>query len=118
MVISVLKENQQKQFTARELAVEICKRYTIYAKNKLESSEKLTNETDLIGQVTAEIGSQKPLLMKKNKHIKTSAGKPRKYYWVQNISQIEQDEIDVISKDETDFQGSLKQKFYSGEKTD
>lgn len=106
MVISVLKENQKAQFTARELAVEICKRYTTYAKNKLESSGKLTNENDLIGQVAAEIGSQKPLLMKKNKHIKISAGKPRKYYWVQNITQTEQNEIDILSKNGTDLQSS------------
>ncbi|WP_437891431.1 COG2958 family protein [Phytobacter sp. V91] len=106
MVISVLKENQKTQFTARELAVEICKRYTTYAKNKLESSGKLTGENDLIGQVAAEIGSQKPLLMKKNQHIKTSAGKPRKYYWVQDISQADQDEINLLPKDENDFQDS------------
>lgn len=104
MVISVLKENQETQFTARALAVEICKCYTTYAKNKFESSDKLTNENDLIAQIAAEIGSQKPALMKKTQHIRTSAGKPRKYYWNKNISDDEQLKIGTPYNDKADFQ--------------
>ncbi|MEQ5053746.1 HrgA protein [Klebsiella michiganensis] len=101
-VISILKEQPETQFTARELAGEICKRYELYAKNKMKSSTQLMDEEHLINQVAAEIGSQKTQLLKKSEHIKTTAGKPRKYYWVSKIKSNEQLSHHIVSVNSID----------------
>ena len=45
------------------------------------SSQALETDADLLQQLVAEIGSQRPRLQKKHPNLKTTEGRPRKYYF-------------------------------------
>ena len=44
-------------------------------------SQALETDADLLQQLVAEIGSQRPRLQKKHPGLKTTEGRPRKYYF-------------------------------------
>lgn len=51
------------------------------AQAKLETSSFLQTNTELRNQLVAEIGANRPAWQKKHPELKTTADKPRKYYW-------------------------------------
>ncbi|HFI6409751.1 TPA: hypothetical protein ACGR30_004718, partial [Escherichia coli] len=75
MTLFVLKASPNVPFTARQLAIKVCESFPEYAEKKLASSEHLSSVEDLISQVAAEIGAQRPSLVKRNAHINVTAGK-------------------------------------------
>lgn len=80
-VIEFLKENEGVQFTAREIAEALVERYPQAFQEKMELSARLQNGTDLLQQITAEIGARRPQIQKKCPQIDTSEGRPRKYFF-------------------------------------
>lgn len=55
----------------------------------------LDNETALLQQIVAEIGSQRPRLQKRHPGVKTTEGRPRKYYYTE---QSDADEVEDIEQ--------------------
>jgi uncharacterized protein len=49
----------------------------------------IKTDADLIQQIIAEIGSQRPALQKKNPQLKTTESRPRQYYWSDKSDQAE-----------------------------
>ncbi|CAM7559395.1 HrgA protein [Citrobacter freundii] len=101
-VFSLLRASPNVPFTARQLAIKVCKSFPEYAEKKLISSENLSSNEDLISQVAAEIGAQGTSLVKKNAHVNVTAGKPRKYLWVEDEVEGLQQSNDVFVTDNAD----------------
>lgn len=101
-VVQFLQANLDKKFTAREIGQWVCDSYPDECHRKKERStakvSPINSEGALIQQIAAEIGSQRPRLQKRNSKIKTTEGRPRKYYYTPSsdndeINQIEANEL-------------------------
>lgn len=83
LVIGFLNERREQKFTARQIAE------WIFATCPEECQEKRSNsrgdyiktDADLVQQLIAEISSQRPRLQKRHPELKTTEGRPRKYYY-------------------------------------
>lgn len=95
-VVDFLRKNPDSKFTTRQLAEWIFQTYPDECRQKQLNSKavvsKLNTDSALIGQIAAEISSQGQQLQKKNPQIKTTEGRPRKYYFT---SQTDRDEVDT-----------------------
>lgn len=92
VVIEYLRENQNQKFTARDLANWIYSNYPTECQEKLERSNNIKSSDALIQQIVREIASQRPRLQKRHKELKTTEGRPRKYYYTE---QSETEEVTV-----------------------
>lgn len=96
VVAEYLQANPENKYTARQLAEWVYKTYPAECKIKQERSKAsinpLTTDTALIQQVVADIGARRPHLEKKYVNIKTTEGRPRKYYFTLKS---DKDEIEV-----------------------
>ena len=81
VVFSYLKERPEEKLTARQIAEWIFSAYPDECQAKKNSSHNVTTDADLLQQLVAEIGSQRPRLQKKHPELKTTEGRPRKYYY-------------------------------------
>ncbi len=92
-VFEYLKENSEKKFTAREVATWIHETFPEYIERKKNSSKAtvipLNDDDAVIQQVVAEISSQRPRLQKKYPELKTTEGRPRKYYYTDSSDSAE-----------------------------
>ena len=82
-VFEYLQKNSHQKFTAREIAHWIYQTHTAECQKKLERSQALNSQTELIAQIQSEIGSQRPLMQKKYSYIQTTASRPKKYYYTE-----------------------------------
>jgi hypothetical protein len=107
-----LEINLDERFTAFQIAEWIFKTYPDECKEKRERSKATINPLDsdiaLIKQIAAEIGSQRPAIEKKWTQLKTTEGRPRKYYFSLKSDEAEVSAINVISS--TLPEGNLKQR--------
>lgn len=98
-VVELLQQNPEKKFTAREIANWIFETYPDECRQKQKRStatvNPLDNETALLQQIVAEIGSQRPRLQKRHPGVKTTEGRPRKYYYTE---QSDADEVEDIEE--------------------
>jgi uncharacterized protein len=87
---SLLKNNPDKKFTAREIAAMVRQAFPKECEVKLNNSKNKNLEnvsTDeereniLLNILVAEIGSQRPNFQKKTPQIKITDSRPRKYYY-------------------------------------
>ena len=85
-VVGFLKENLNKTYTAREISVCIADKFPIACEEKIKNSKDgyLKTKEDCIGQWVREISSDKNALLKKG--VSITAGRPRKYYISNDIS--------------------------------
>ena len=84
-IVDLLKTNPGQKYTARDIANWI---FATFPEECLAKREKSTataipldSDEALIQQIVAEIGSQRPRLQKKYPEVKTTDGRPRKYYF-------------------------------------
>ncbi|WP_054113906.1 COG2958 family protein [Marinagarivorans algicola] len=91
-VLDYLRDNQNKKFTAREIAVWIYETYPDECQEKKLRSDSLQSEDDLVQQIVREIAAQRPRLQNKYPQVKTTEGRPRKYYFTE---QSESEEVDA-----------------------
>lgn len=90
-VIKLLKENPDRQFTAREIAQELIAQYPDIYKEKFHKG-KFENEAQLLCQIVAEIGARKAGIFQQ--HIAwIDAPRPRRYFY-KNKSETNQSEIE------------------------
>ncbi|MEQ5786302.1 HrgA protein [Erythrobacter sp. NFXS35] len=80
-VVECLKSHQDRRLTAREIAVWIRARYPEETQRKLERSKALQTEADLVQQLVAEIGANRPAIEKRFPQIRTTEDRPRLYFW-------------------------------------
>lgn len=83
IVIGYLKDQPEEKFTARQIAEWIFDTYPVECQEKRANSrgDYIKSDADLVQQLVAEIGSQRPQLQKKYPKLKTTEGRPRKYYY-------------------------------------
>ena len=82
-VITYLQERPAQRFTAREIAEWFFASFPEECQAKKASSQSLVSDDELITQLIAEIGSQRPRLQRKYPELKTTESRPRKYYYSQ-----------------------------------
>ena len=82
-VLAFLKERDNEKFTARQIAEWIFATYPAECQEKKASSQAdyIKTDADLVQQLVAEIGSRRPSLQKRHPELKTTEGRPRKYYY-------------------------------------
>lgn len=99
-VIAILKGCPDTRMTAREVAQQIMATFPQEVEEKRQRSRatKTTLETDdaMIQQIVAEIGAQRKSIQKKENRIKTTEGRPRKYYFTEksDVAEIESTETE------------------------
>jgi hypothetical protein len=81
VVIAYLKDRPDEKFTARQIADWVFAAFPAECQAKKDSSQALKTDADLLQQLVAEIGSQRPGLQKRHPELKTTEGRPRKYYY-------------------------------------
>ena len=93
-VTEFLKDRPDQPFTARQMAEWIFSNKPTECAAKKAKSQTINTDEELIGQIAAEIGSQYPALKKKIPQIKTTQGKPRKYYYTDKTDEDEISEME------------------------
>ncbi|MHC5308066.1 COG2958 family protein [Bartonella sp. LJL80] len=105
-VAEFLKQKPNERYTARQIAEWIFATYPDACKAKQQRSTAtvvpLVSSAALIQQLVAEIGANRPRLQIRHPQIKTSEGRPRKYYYTDEsdeteIAAVEQQENDTVS---------------------
>lgn len=81
IVIEHLKERPGEKLTARQIAEWVFEAFPDECKEKRDSSQFLSTDAELVQQLVREITSQRPRLQKRHPELKTTEGKPRKYYY-------------------------------------
>lgn len=82
-VVSFLKDRAEQKFTARQIAEWLFEAFPEECQEKRAKSQAnyIKSDADLVQQLVAEIGSQRPRLQKMHLQLKTTEGRPRKYYY-------------------------------------
>lgn len=88
-VVECLRENQDRRLTAREIATWITMRYPEETQRKLERSRSLQTDADLVQQLVAEIGANRPAIQKRFVHVRTTEDRPRLYFWSESSEEAE-----------------------------
>jgi hypothetical protein len=99
LVIGFLNERSEQKFTARQIADWIFATYPEECQEKRSNSrgDYIKTDADLVQQLIAEIGSQRPRLQKKYPELKTTEGRPRKYYYSEKTDTAEVAAAGVVS---------------------
>jgi hypothetical protein len=80
-VVDYLIAHPEEKFSARQIAEWIVVTFPDECHAKKASSQALETDADLLQQLVAEIGSQRSRLQKRHPNLKTTEGRPRKYYF-------------------------------------
>lgn len=101
-VLEFLQANSDTTFSAREVAQWIFDTYpTECAEKKAASSGSyLQNDADLVQQLAAEISASRPRWQDQHRQLKTTEGRPRRYYWTEKdeVAEVLAAEAPVASK--------------------
>jgi hypothetical protein len=82
-VISFLKDRPEEKYTARQIAEWVFATYPEECQAKKARSKSLQTDADLLQQLVAEIGAHHRDMVRKCPEIKTTEGRPRRYYYSQ-----------------------------------
>jgi hypothetical protein len=84
-VMDCLKARPDEKLTARQIAEWIFSTYPAECQEKKSKSlgGYINTDSDLVQQLVAEIGSRRPSLQKKHPELKTTEGRPRRYYYTE-----------------------------------
>jgi hypothetical protein len=84
-LIEYLQINQDVVLTAREIAQWIFENFPEECAEKKAAStgNYIHTDADLVQQLAAEIGSRRPIWQKQYPQLKTTEGRPRRYYWTE-----------------------------------
>lgn len=82
-VLDCLKARPEEKLTARQIAEWVFKVYPAECQEKKASSQGnyIHSDADLVQQLVAEISASRPRLQKRHTELKTTEGRPRKYYY-------------------------------------
>jgi hypothetical protein len=80
-LLGYLKDRPEEKLTARQIAEWIFATFPDECQAKKQSSQYVSTDAELVQQLIAEISSQRPRLQKRHLELKTTEGRPRKYYY-------------------------------------
>lgn len=80
-LIEFLQQNKGTPFSARDIAQWVFEHYPAECAEKIAASTVLKNDAALVQQLVAEIGGSRPRWQKQHPQLKTTEGRPRRYYW-------------------------------------
>lgn len=80
-ILAYLQDRPEERLTARQIAEWIFATFPDECQAKKQSSQYVSTDTELVQQLVAEISSQRPRLQRKHPELKTTEGRPRKYYY-------------------------------------
>ena len=80
-VVGYMKSRPEEKFTARQLAEWVFAAHPVECAAKKAASSSISTDAQLVQQLTAEIGAQRPGLQKRHPEVKTTEGRPRRYYY-------------------------------------
>ena len=82
-VIGYLKDRPEQKFTARQIAEWVFASYPDECQEKRANSRGgyIKSDADLVQQLVAEISSRRPRMQTKHPGLKTTEGRPRRYYF-------------------------------------
>lgn len=85
-VFEFLMARPDEKFNARQIAEWIFENYPVECQEKKANSrgDYIKTDSDLVQQLVAEIASQRPRMLKRQPALKTTEGRPRKYYYSEN----------------------------------
>ena len=89
VLIAYLKDRPEEKFTARQIAEWVFATFPAECQVKKARSKFITNDAELVQQLVAEISSQRPVLQKRHLELKTTEGRPRKYYYSERTDSAE-----------------------------
>lgn len=83
VILDCLQARPEEKLTARQIAEWIFSTYPAECQEKKSNSQGgyIKTDSDLVQQLVAEIGSRRPSLQKRHPELKTTEGRPRKYYY-------------------------------------
>lgn len=102
----LLKSSPNQRFKAREIAEWIHETYHAETLDKIERSSFLDSEAALLNQLVAEIGANRPAWQLKFPNLRTTEGRPRKYYWTEKTEAEEINEAEEMANDEIQTSGT------------
>src|SRR5882757_4283387 len=106
-VFELLTSKPDTRFKARDIANWIHETYPQEAEAKLASSTFLKTKNELINQLVAEIGANRPGWQEKYSELRTTEERPRLYYWT---NKTEQDEVvEAEAQEEKKLAGQSRQ---------
>lgn len=97
-LIEFLQSNQDKSYTARDIAQWVFESFpNECSEKKAASSDYMKSDADLVQQLIAEISGSRPRWQKQHPQLKTTEGRPRRYYWTEKdaITEVESAESPV-----------------------
>lgn len=99
-VIGFLKNQPDQKFTARQIAEWVFTSYPEDCEEKRANSRGayINSDADLVQQLVAEISSQRPRMQTKYPELKTTEGRPRRYYFSERSDSAE---VAAIESDST-----------------
>ena len=77
----MLRSAPDERFKAREIAEWIHRTYPAETQEKMRRSSFLETEGALLNQLVAEIGANRPSWQARYPNLRTTEGRPRRYYW-------------------------------------
>jgi hypothetical protein len=82
-ILDCLKQRPGEKLSARQIAEWIFQTYPAECQEKKTNSRGnyIKTDADLVQQLVAEIGSRRPYLQRREPNLKTTEGRPRKYYY-------------------------------------
>lgn len=83
VVIKYLKDRPEQKFTARQIAEWVFNNHQEACQAKKERSKIIHTDADLLQQLVAEIGAHHRNMIRKCPDIKTTGGRPRRFYFSQ-----------------------------------
>ncbi len=98
-VVAFLKERAEDKFTARQIALWVFENFPAECQEKKAKSTSIKTDADLVQQLVAEIGSQRRRLQKQHPQVKTTEGRPRRYYWTAKSDKAEVIQAEGIGTD-------------------
>ncbi len=113
-VVGFLKQNPEQKFIPKEIAKQIFKIYPDEYREKLEKSEKIDNEDDLVKQIASEISRERPKLQNDINTTKVD-GKHWEFYFTKSTDSTEIDNaesslVSTRSLEKKDKEEKLKEK--------
>ncbi len=94
-VVEMLSARPDERFKARDIAEWVCENYPDEVAEKLAASERLESRKDLLEQLVAEVGANRPVWEEMHPELRTTEGvRPRLYYWTLKSEESEVDEAE------------------------
>lgn len=94
-VVELLSANPGKRFKARDIAIWISETYPEAAAAKIKRSASIQTHDQLLYQLVAEIGSNRPAWQKQIPQLRSTEGvRPRMFYWSEKTEEQEVEDVE------------------------